>query len=149
VRKILITSMTAIGLSAFPAMAQDVTGTIGAGTSASTPDGSVASGVSAGARIEDDDRDGRKEDRRRGRRSDREQPADEVNSATTHGAGTVYTDRDRATGGVTAGGTATGTGDQNASSTVNAYGATDDTGSVGEVYGDASASSTSSGDDDR
>ena len=71
---------------------------------------------------------------------DRE-PRAPVNSASTYGAGSVYTDRYRATGAVAAGGRASGTGYQASSSSVDAYGSTDRNGSTGEVYGDSSATS--------
>ena len=68
-------------------------------------------------------------------------PRTPTNSASTYGAGSVYTDRYRATGAVAAGGRASGTGYQASSSSVDAYGSTDRNGSTGEVYGDSSATS--------
>lgn len=136
-RKLLVTSMIALGMVSVPAMAQDTTATAGGGASTSTPEGSSAEGGTVGEQT-------REKHAKRSMHRDRaeqDQPATS-NSASTHGTGTVYTDRDRATGGVTAGASATGTGDQNASTTVDAYGSTDSTGSTGEVYGDTSASST-------
>ncbi|MEW9856717.1 hypothetical protein [Novosphingobium sp. M1R2S20] len=139
-RKLLFGSIAALGLVAAPAIAQDATGTVGGGAAASTPGGSVAGGATAGAQMRDQDRKDRGKRDRRMDRTDRR--ADTTNSASTHGSGTIYTDRNRATGGVTAGGSATGTGDQSTSTTIDAYGATDSMGSTGEVYGDATANST-------
>lgn len=136
-RKLLVTSMIALGMASVPAIAQDTTATAGGGASTSTPEGSTAEGGTVGEQM-------REKHAKRSMRHDRAHgdQAATSNSASTYGTGTVYTDRDRATGGVTAGASATGTGDQNASTTVDAYGATDSTGSTGEVYGDTSASST-------
>lgn len=139
-QKLLFGSIAALGLIAAPALAQNTTGTTAGGATASSPSGSTADGATAGAQTRDHDRDhDRKKDRAK-RGADRNTGA--ANSASTHGSGTIYTDRNRATGGVSAGGTATGTGDQSTSTTIDAYGATDSMGSTGEVYGDATANST-------
>ena len=137
-RKLLVTSLTALGMIAVPAMAQDATGTAAGGASVSTPSGSAAQGATVGAQTRD-----KKHGKRsmHGRHGD-SQPTSPSNSASTHGTGTVYTDRERATGGVDAGASATGTGDQSASTTIDAYGATDRNGSTGEVYGENTATST-------
>ena len=68
-------------------------------------------------------------------------PRTPTNSASTYGAGSVYTDRYHSSGAVTAGGRARGTGSQASSSSIDAYGSTDRNGSTGEVYGDSSATS--------
>jgi hypothetical protein len=130
-RKFLIGSIAVLGLTAVPAMAQDATGTASGGASVSTPSGSAAGGATGGAHVRG---------RHHGRAGDTS--ADAANSSSTYGSGSVYTDRNRATGGVAAGGTATGSGDQSSSTSVDAYGATDKSGSTGEVYGDSSATST-------
>ena len=139
-RKLLITSVAALGMVAVPAMAQDTTGTAAGGASVSTPEGSAAEGGTVGAQMREEHSKHAKRSMRD--RTDTDQPAATSNSTSTYGTGTVYTDRDRATGGVNAGASATGTGDQSASTTVDAYGSTDSTGSTGEVYGDTSATST-------
>ena len=137
-RKLLITSVAALGMAAVPAMAQDTTGTAAGGASVSTPEGSATEGGTVGAQM----REKHAKRSMRDHHSDSAQPAATSNSTSTYGSGTVYTDRDRATGGVNAGASATGTGDQSASTTVDAYGSTDSSGSTGEVYGDTSATST-------
>ena len=84
-----------------------------------------------------------RQDRMRHRNNGDDQSAERTpsNSASTYGAGSVYTDRRRATGAVTAGGRASGTGSQATSTSIDAYGATDRNGSSGEVYGDSTATS--------
>ena len=116
--KILIGSILALGLASTSAMAQ---------SAASGRHGSVATGA---------------QDRMHRHDAQTERaPRTPANSASTYGAGSVYTDRYRATGAVAAGGRARGTGSQATTSSVNAYGSTDRNGSTGEVYGDSSATS--------
>ena len=136
-RMYLIGTVAALGLATTTAMAQS---TVGGGAAASGPDGSVAGGASAGTARADQGTTNKRE--KRGRHEQRRDRDATANSSTTYGAGSVYTDRNRATGGVTAGGTASGTGSQSSSTSVDAYGATDRNGSTGEVYGDSSATST-------
>ena len=124
-----IASFAAAGLLGTTAMAQT---TAGGGVSASTPQGSVAGGATAGTMSE------QQKQKRQGRQQQRQQRA-EGTSSSTYGAGTIYTDRTRATGGVTAGGTATGSGATASSTAVDAYGSTTRDGSTGEVYGDSTA----------
>jgi len=130
----IIASLAAFGLMGTSALAQT---TVGGGVSASTPDGSVAGGLTGAT----SDRDRDKHDGKRHKRDDRRGSATS-NSASTYGSGTIYTDRNKATGGVTAGGSASGTGSQSTSTSIDAYGSTDRNGSTGEVYGDSTASST-------
>lgn len=125
----IIASIAAFGLMGTSAIAQT---TAGGGLSASTPQGSVAGGVTAGTADKRANRDMKRQERR---------GAPTANSASTYGSGTIYTDRQRATGGVTAGGSASGTGSQSTSTSIDAYGSTDRNGSTGEVYGDATADS--------
>jgi len=134
----IIGSVAALGMIAIPAMAQDVTGAVGAGTATATPDGATATGGAMGATM----RGMHKKDRRGTMSHDPTPTTDPMSSSTTTGSGSVYTDRNHASGGVTASGSATGTGDTAAGTTIDAYGATDKTGSSGEVYGGSSASTT-------
>jgi hypothetical protein len=134
--KIILASIAALGLAASPAFAQS---TVGGGASASGPQGSVAGGATAGSAAKPN-----KPQQRQGmNREERQEARQEQrsNSASTYGSGTVYTDRNRATGGVTAGGTATGTDRQSTSTSINAYGSTTRDGSDAEVYGDSTATS--------
>lgn len=133
---VIMASLAAAGLLGTSALAQT---TAGGGVTASTPDGSVAGGATAGT----NDRERDKQDRKRHGREDRRSPT--ANSASTYGSGTIYTDRNRATGGVSAGGSASGTGSQSTSTSIDAYGSTDRNGSTGEVYGDSTADSTNPG----
>lgn len=130
---IIIASLAAAGLIGTSAFAQTA---VGGGVTASTPAGSIAGGASAGS----NDLARNKQDRKRHKHEDRRGSATS-NSAATYGSGTIYTDRDKATGGVTAGGSASGTGSQSTSTSIDAYGSTDRNGSTGEVYGDSTADS--------
>jgi hypothetical protein len=132
--RLIIASLAAAGLLGTSAYAQT---TAGGGVSASTPDGSIAGGATAGT----NDKGARKHDGKRHKRDDRRGSATS-NSASTYGSGTIYTDKNRATGGVSAGGSASGTGSQSTSTSIDAYGSTDRNGSTGEVYGDSTADST-------
>lgn len=133
--RIVIGSILAIGMASTSAMAQSTESRAGA---ASNRHGSVAVGTTA-------ETQGRahRHDRTYGRGDEQvaQEPQAPVNSASTYGAGSVYTDRYRATGAVAAGGRASGTGYQASTSSVDAYGSTDRSGSTGEVYGDSSATS--------
>lgn len=131
--KAIIGSIVALGLASTSAMAQSAPGGASAG---SDRHGSSASGGWGSESRQDRMR---QRDNRAERGAERARRA--ANSASTYGAGSVYTDRNRATGAVAAGGRATGSGSQASSSSINAYGATDRNGSTGEVYGDASATS--------
>ena len=126
----IMAAIAAAGLLGTSAIAQT---TAGGGVSASGPQGSVAGGASAGTN--DPQMNGR--DKRRQTRAERRAG----NSSSTYGAGSTYTDRNRATGAVAAGGTATGTGRQSSSTAVDAYGSTTRDGSTAEVYGDSTANS--------
>ena len=126
----MVAAIAAAGLLGTSAMAQT---TAGGGVSASGPQGSVAGGASAGT----NDQGMSQRDKRRQGRAERRAG----NSSSTYGAGSTYTDRNRATGAVAAGGTATGTGRQSSSTTVDAYGSTTRDGSTAEVYGDSTANS--------
>lgn len=64
-----------------------------------------------------------------------------ANTATTYGAGAVYTDRNSTSAGVTSGALATGTGSQRTTSTVDAYGETGRNGTSADIYGNSTASS--------
>ena len=131
--KLIIGSIVALGLASTSAMAQSAPG---GGSAASDRHGSSAGGGWGSDSRQDRMRHRNNGDDRSGERARRPD-----NSASTYGAGSVYTDRHRATGAVAAGGRATGTGSQASSSSINAYGATDRNGSTGEVYGDSSATS--------
>lgn len=133
-RKPLMIATIAAGLLGTTAMAQ--TTTAGGGATASGPGGSIAGGVTAGQSNQESmsQRDNRRQQRMERRRGG-------GNSSSTYGSGSIYTDRNRATGGVTAGGTATGTGRQSSSTAVDAYGQTTREGSTAEVYGDSTANS--------
>ncbi len=74
-------------------------------------------------------------------RQGRNGPAAEANTATTFGTGAIFTDRRTASGAVSTGGTASGSGQQNTSSSVEAYGETTREGSNAEVFGDSDAQS--------
>lgn len=139
-RKFIIGSIAALGLASTGAIAQT---TVGGGASASNRDGSVAGGVTAGkAHKAMKHRDRMRDERRDDRRDRRSDAPSTANSASTYGSGTVYTDRNRATGGVTAGGSASGTGSQRTGTTIDAYGQTTREGSTAEVFGDATAESS-------
>ena len=134
--KYMIGALSALALMGGAAFAQS---TAGGGVAASGPEGSVAGGATAGTA----DQAGqhhklKKRHDRADRAADR---AAERNSASTYGAGSVYTDRNKATGAVTSGGSASGTGAQSTTSSVDAYGSTTKQGSEGEVYGDSTANS--------
>ena len=131
--KLLIGSNLALGMASTTAMAQS---SASGGAAASDRHGSAA----GGATVETQDRM-RHGNHGRDDAQTQRAPRTPTNSASTYGAGSVYTDRYRATGAVAAGGRASGTGSQGSSSSVNAYGATDRNGSTGEVYGDSSATS--------
>lgn len=133
--KFIIAAITAAGLLGTSAIAQTAAG---GGVTASGKKGSVAGGAGvAQAQPQDAKRDKRRQNRAE-RAERREQPA---NAASTYGSGTVYTDRNTATGGVTAGGNASGTGAQSTSTAIDAYGSTTREGSDAEVYGDSTANS--------
>lgn len=140
-RKIIIASAAVIGFAAVPAMAQGTTGTTGTmtgGATASTPNGSVGGGAAAGTTTHD---------KQHKHRSTRDGRGSAAGSASTSGSGTIYTDRNRTTGGVQAGGsttgTTTGTAGRSTSSAVDAYGSADRNGSTGDVFGSAIDNSTS------
>jgi hypothetical protein len=134
--KTLIPAAAAAALLASGAMAQT---TVGGGIAGSTAQGSVAGGLTAGTAASVDHS---QRDKHRGDRESRRDQRMATNSASTYGTGSVYTDRNHATGAVTSGGTASGTGSQSASSSVDAYGSVTKNGSEGEVYGDSTANST-------
>jgi hypothetical protein len=125
----IITSVAAAGLLGTAAMAQT---TAGGGVAASTPRGSVAGGATAGTMSPGQQKHMQHRDGRA-----------QGSSSSTYGSGTIYTDRTRATGAVTAGGTATGSGATASGTSVDAYGATDRRGSTGEVFGDSTANAAS------
>lgn len=127
--KFFISSILAAGLLGTSAIAQT---TVGGGATASGRNGSIAGGVTAGTMKSNE-----REHERQERRAERMRG----NSASTYGSGSVYTDRHRATGGVTAGGSATGSGAQATSTSIDAYGSTTRDGSDAEVYGDSTARS--------
>lgn len=130
--KLIITAIAAAGLFGGVASAQS---TGGAGVTASGKKGSIAAGGTHGKMKH------QRMERRDERRDRRAQPAPTGNSSSTYGSGTVYTDRNTATGGVTAGGTATGTDLQRSTTTVDGYASTTRDGSNAEVYGDSTATS--------
>jgi hypothetical protein len=138
----MITTIAASALLGTAAMAQT---TAGGGVSNSNRNGSTAGGVTAGTMPTQSqtaqDRRAQKRADRTTRRGDTAAPTG-GNSSSTYGSGTVYTDRNTATGGVTAGGTATGTGAQSSSTAIDAYGSTTKNGGEAEVYGDTTAKST-------
>jgi hypothetical protein len=134
----MMATAAAAGLLSTGAMAQVTTG---GGQTTSTAQGSTAVGGTMGkAQQMRKKHQQRREDRRD--RRDRGDDAATANSASTYGSGTIYTDRRHATGGVTAGASAAGTGDQSTATSIDAYGSTTRQGSDAEVYGDAAASST-------
>ena len=137
-RKLILTSVAVLGLASTGAIAQT---TAGGGASASGRGGSVAGGVTAGT-ANKAMKHRERGDRREARRERRDEIPTTANSASTYGSGTVYTDRQRATGGVTAGASASGTGSQRTGTTVDAYGQTTRDGSNAEVFGDSTAEST-------
>ncbi|OWK28112.1 hypothetical protein [Sphingomonas dokdonensis] len=124
----MFATVAAAGLLTTAAGAQS---TAGGGAAASTPQGSVAGGESVGTMRKGQD----KRTDRMSRRDQRQMGS----SSSTYGAGSTYTDRNRATGAVAAGGTATGSGATASGTSIDAYGSTDRNGSTGEVYGDSSA----------
>ena len=134
-RKLGIISILAIGMASTSAMAQS---SETRGAAASNRHGSVAVGTTA--QTQDRAHQRHRNNGQGGGQAERDTRAPD-NSASTYGAGSVYTDRYRATGAVAAGGRASGTGYQASSSSVDAYGSTDRNGSTGEVYGDSSATS--------
>ncbi len=138
----MMATVAAAGLLGTGAMAQVTTG---GGQTTSTAQGSTAVGDTMGkAQQMREEQQQRREDRRD--RRDRRDDDQSANSASTYGSGTIYTDRDHATGGVTAGASASGTGDQSAGTSIDAYGSTTPQGSDAEVYGDAAAGSTTTDD---
>lgn len=133
--KFIIAAITAAGILGTSAIAQTAAG---GGVTASGKKGSVAGGAGmAQAQPQDAKRD--KRDKRREDRAERREQTG--NAASTHGSGTVYTDRNTATGGVTAGGNASGSGAQSTSTAIDAYGSTTRDGSEAEVFGDSTADS--------
>jgi hypothetical protein len=133
----LLTAIAAPLVLSSAAIAQT---TAGGGVTQSTHDGSTAAGATMGTMHSQQHRKSGKMRRGQDRQ---EQPTTATgNSSSTYGSGTVYTDRNHATGGVTAGGTATGTGSQSSSTSIDAYGSTTKSGSDAEVYGDSTANST-------
>jgi len=132
---IIIASAAAAGLLGTGAMAQT---TAGGGQTSATADGAAAEGGTMG-RAQQHRHQQKMRDHRRDRSDDGTGAA---NSASTYGSGSIYTDRRHATGSVAAGGSASGTGDQATSSSVDAYGSVTRQGSDGEVYGDSTATST-------
>lgn len=75
------------------------------------------------------------------RRQGRNGQAAEANTSTTFGTGAIFTDRRTPSGAVSTGATASGTGEQNTSSSVEAFGETTRQGSNAEVFGDSAAQS--------
>lgn len=133
--KYMIGALSALALAGGTAFAQS---TVGGGVAGSGPEGSVAGGATAGTA----DQAGQHHKMKRHGRGERaSQLAPGANSSSTYGAGSVYTDRTKATGAVTSGGSASGTGAQSTTSSVDAYGSTTKQGSEGEVYGDSTANS--------
>lgn len=120
------------------ASAQDA-GSIGAGVAAADNHGAIASGVVAShaeaAQERRDDRRARRD--RRNRQADAVQP----NSTSTYGTGAVYTDRNSTSAAVSSGATASGTGVNSTSSTVDAYGETSRDGTSADIYGNSTATS--------
>lgn len=127
------------------------TGAIGGGAATATNAGATAAGGAMGGTISrttpaqdhqrkdrDKHRGARSADRNAGNTSAR---APTANTATTYGAGSVYTDRNSTAAGVTSGGLATGTGSQSTSSTVDAYGETTKDGTSADIYGNSTANS--------
>ncbi len=133
----MIGALSALALMGGTGFAQS---TAGGGVAASGPEGSAAGGATAGTA--DPAGHYQKKMKKRHDRSDRASDrAMERNSASTYGSGSIYTDRNKATGAVTSGGSASGTGAQSTTSSVDAYGSTTKQGSEGEVYGDSTANS--------
>jgi len=132
-RSIVLPAVSAALLFSSVAVAQS---TVGGATASSSPTGSIAAGGTAGTAV-----DPAKHKRHKASRPERAAER-QANSASTYGSGSVYTDRDRATGAVSAGGSASGTGSQATSTSIDAYGSTTKQGSEGEVYGDSTATST-------
>lgn len=131
--KLFIGTIVALGLASTSAMAQS---TWSGGHSRADRHGASAGGGSGSEYRQDRMR----RDRGGDRSAERAERAPS-NSASTYGSGSIYTDRRRASGAVAAGGRASGSGPQAASSAIDAYGATDRNGSSAEVYGDSSATS--------
>lgn len=129
------------------AAAQTTTGAIGGGTAVATDRGAAVSGGVMGGttassepgKMKRHDRAAARDARREGR--DASTRAPEANTASTYGAGSVYTDRNSTSAGVTSGGIATGTGSQATSSTVDAYGETSRDGASADIYGSSTAES--------
>lgn len=117
-----------------------VAGSIGAGVAGADNRGAIASGVAAShaeaAQERRDDRRARR-DRDRSRHADTVQP----NTTSTYGTGAVYTDRNSTSAAVSSGGTASGTGVNSTSSTVDAYGETSRDGASADIYGNSTATS--------
>jgi hypothetical protein len=106
----------------------------GSGTAAATDKGAVA-----GRSAVDRDRDHDRRNRNRDRTSRQYQSA--PNASSTYGSGAVYTDRNSTSAGVTSGGSASGTGVQSTTSTVDAYGETTRDGTSADIYGNSTATS--------
>jgi hypothetical protein len=127
-----------LGGASFAIAAEQQTGSTassyGEGVAAAGKSGAVAAGAIGSDASAKDRRDRRD---RRGQKATR--PS--VNSATTYGAGAVYTDRRSGSAAVTTGGTASGSGVQSAGSTVDAYSETTRDGSSADMYGDSVATS--------
>lgn len=122
------------------ASAQDA-GSIGAGVSSADNRGAVAAGVAAShAQAAQERRDERRARRDRDRR-DRGAEVVQPNTTSTYGTGAVYTDRNSTSAAVSTGGTASGTGVNSTSSTVDAYGETSRDGTSADIYGNSTATS--------
>lgn len=121
----------AIGVSG-AAAAQSV-GVSGLGVAEANDRGAVA-----GAALE---AQAQNRDRRNRHWRDRDDPRPVPNAASTYGAGSVYTDRNRTSAAVSSGGAASGDGTQSTATTVDAYGETRRDGSSADIYGSSTATS--------
>lgn len=122
----------AIGFSG-AAVAQSA-GVAGLGVADADDRGAAAA---AGVEARAQDRDQR--DRRSRHWPERRMPV--PNAASTYGAGSVYTDRNRTSAAVSSGGVASGDGTQSTATTVDAYGETGRDGSSADIYGASTATS--------
>lgn len=124
----------AIGVSG-AAAAQSV-GVSGLGVADANDRGAVA-----GAALEAQAQNRGQRDRRNRHWRDRDDPRPVPNAASTYGAGSVYTDRNRTSAAVSSGGAASGDGTQSTATTVDAYGETRRDGSSADIYGSSTATS--------
>lgn len=133
------------GASLATASAQDGrASTYGSGAAIATDNGAAAIGQVGGNAVmkgKQDNRRDRDRDRRGSRSRDQQVAPTAPNSTSTYGTGAVYTDRNSTSAAVSAGGAASGPGQNTTSTTVDAYGETTNTGTSADIYGNSTATS--------